>query len=152
MIIPSTTEPTNLGAIQGLCSGIEGLEINEKAKKKAKAEEIAQLTTLDLKSIIEAAKPPKEVQFEPFDPGDRRDPKANIPSNVDALDPLALLDLFIPPKIYAIIAKNTNLYAISKDAPTTRTDTNSRYWFPTNEDEIRVLFGILYYMGVHCEP
>jgi len=61
LIIPSTTEPTNLGAIQGLCSRIEGLEINEKAKKKAKAKEIARLTTLDLKSIIEAAKPPKEV-------------------------------------------------------------------------------------------
>ena len=54
--------------------------------------------------------------------------------------------------MYAIIAKNTNLYAISKDALTTRTDANSRYWFPTNEDEIRVLFGILYYMGVHREP
>ena len=54
--------------------------------------------------------------------------------------------------MYAIIAKNTNLYAISSDAPTTRTETNSQYWFPTNEDEIRVLFGILYYMGVHREP
>jgi hypothetical protein len=151
-VLDHSTEPTNLGAIQGLCSRIEGLEINEKAKKKAKAEEIAQLTTLDLKSIIEAAKPPKEVQFEPFDPGDRRDPKANIPSNVDALDPLALLDLFIPLKIYAIITKNTNLYAISKDALTTRTDTNSRYWFLTNKDEIRVLFGILYYISVHREP
>lgn len=85
---------------------------------------------------MEEAKPLKEVQFEPFDPGDRRDSKANIPSNVDALDPLALLDLFSPPKMYAIIAKNTNLYAISKDALTTRTDANSRYWFPTNEGEI----------------
>jgi hypothetical protein len=117
--IPSTTEPTNLSAIQGICSRIERLEIDEKAKKKAKAEEVARLTTLDLKSIMEEAKPLKEVQFKPFDPGDRQDPKANIPSNVDALDPLALLDLFIPPKMYAIIAKNTNLYAISKDAPTT---------------------------------
>ena len=148
-IPPSTTEPTNLSAIQDLCSGIEELEIDGKAKKKAKAEEMARLTTLDLKSIMEEAKPLKEVQFEPFNLGDRRDPKANIPSNVDASDPLALLDLFIPPKMYAIIAKNTNLYAISKDAPTTRTDANSRYWFPTNEDEIRVLFGILYYIGVH---
>ena len=134
--IPSTTEPTGLSAIQGICSRIEGLEINEKAKKKAKAEEMVRLTTLDLRSIMEEAKPLKEVQFEPFDPGDRRDSKANIPSNVDALDPLALLDLFSPPKMYAIIAKNTNLYAISKDALTTRTDANSRYWFPTNEGEI----------------
>jgi hypothetical protein len=148
-IIPSNIKPTSLSAIQSLCSGIEGLEIDGKAKKKAKAEEIARLTTLDLKSIMEEAKPPKEVQFEPFDLGDRRDLKPNIPSNVDASDPLALLDLFIPLEMYTIIAKNTNLYAISKDAPTTQTDTNSRYWFPTNEDEIRVLFGILYYIGVH---
>jgi hypothetical protein len=148
-IIPSNIEPTSLSAIQSLCSGIEGLEIDGMAKKKAKAEEIARLTTLDLKSILEEANPPKEVQFEPFDLGDHRDLKANIPSNIDALDSLALLDLFIPPKLYTIIAKNTNLYDISKDAPTTRTGTNSRNWFPTNEDEIRVLFGILYYVGVH---
>jgi hypothetical protein len=70
-IIPPTTEPTNLSAIQGLCSGIEGFDINGKAKKKARAEEIAQLTTLDLKGIIEEAKPLKEVQIEPFDLGDR---------------------------------------------------------------------------------
>jgi hypothetical protein len=126
-----------------ICSGIKGLEIDKKAKKKAKAEEIARLTTLDLlKSIVEETKPPKEVQFEPFDPGDRRDPKANIPPNVDALGSLALLDLFNPHK----------MYAISKDALTTRTDTNSRYWFPINEDKIGVLFDILYYMGVYSEP
>ena len=58
---PSTIEPTGLSAIQGLCSRIEKLEIDGKAKKKAKAEEIAQLTTLNLKSIIEEAKPLKEV-------------------------------------------------------------------------------------------
>jgi hypothetical protein len=107
-IAPSSTEPTHLSAIEEICSGIEGLELDEKAKKKAKAEEMARLTTLNLKSIMEEAKPPKEVQFEPFNLRDRRDPKANIPSNDDALDPLALLDLFIPPKMYAIIAKNTN--------------------------------------------
>lgn len=88
--IPSTIESTNLSAIQGICSGIERLEINGKAKKKAKVEEMARLTTLDLKSVMEKAKPLKEVQFEPFDPEDRRDPKANILSNVDALDPLTM--------------------------------------------------------------
>jgi len=31
-----------LDAIQGLCNGIERLEIDEKAKKKAKAEEMCQ--------------------------------------------------------------------------------------------------------------
>jgi hypothetical protein len=150
---PSATEPTNLDPVQELCSQTEGLEItNEKAKKKAKADEIVRLTALDLKSIMEEAKPPKEVQFKPLNLGDHRDPKANIPSNIDATDPLVLLDLFIPPEMYTTIAENTNLYAISKDAPTNPTKTNSRYWFPTNKDEIRVLFGILYYMGVHREP
>ncbi len=116
LIILSTIEYTSLSAIQGLCSGIERLEINGKAKKKAKIEKIAWLTILNLKSIMEQVKPPKEVQFELFDSGDHRDPKANIPSNVDALDLLALLDLFIPLEMYTIIVENTNLYVISKDA------------------------------------
>ena len=59
---PSATEPTNLDPVQELCSQTEGLEItNKKARKKAKADEIVRLTALDLKSIIEEAKPPKEV-------------------------------------------------------------------------------------------
>jgi hypothetical protein len=123
---PPVTEPLNLDPVQELCSQTEGLEItNEKARKKAKADEVAQLAALDLKSIMEKAKPLKEVQFEPFNPGDRRDPKANIPFNIDATDPLVLLDLFIPPEMYTTIAENTNLYAISKSAPTKPTETNS---------------------------
>jgi hypothetical protein len=98
---------------------------------------------------MKEAKQPKDVHFEPFKPGVIRESKLNIPSNVDASDPLALLDLFIPPKVYAIIAKNTNLYASTRNAPTTRSATNSRYWWPTNENKIRVLFGILIYMGIH---
>jgi Transposase IS4 len=94
----------------------------------------------------------EDVQFEPFLLGDHREPKLNIPSNIDPAKPLALLDLFIPPKIYISIAENTNLYAIAQNAPTTRSSTNSRYWYPTNEYEIRVLFGIFYYMGVYREP
>jgi hypothetical protein len=39
---------------------------------------------------------PKDVEFEPFEIGDHLDPKPNIPSNIDASNPLALLDLFIP--------------------------------------------------------
>jgi hypothetical protein len=107
---------------------------------------------LGLKGVMEEAKPLKDVQFEPFNPGDHREPKVNIPSNIDTMDPLALLDLIIPPEIYAIIAENTNSYAISRNVLTTRNATNMRYWWPTNKDEIRALFGILYYMGVHQEP
>ena len=77
---------------------------------------------------MKEAKQLKDVHFDPFDPGDIREPKLNIPSNIDVSDPLELLDLFIPPKIYAIIAKNTNLYATTNNAPTIRTSTNSRYW------------------------
>jgi hypothetical protein len=101
---------------------------------------------------LEEIKPLKEVEFEPFILGDHREPKVNIPSNIDTTDPLALLDLFIPPEMYATIVANTNLYAISKNAPMARTKSNSRYWWPTNENEIRVLFGILYYIGVYREP
>ena len=93
----------------------------------------------------------EDVVFEPFSPGIPRDPEVNIPSNIDATDPLALLDLFITPEMYAIIAENTNLYAIANDAPTARTATNKRCWWPTNANEIRVFYGIFYYMGVHRE-
>jgi hypothetical protein len=65
---------------------------------------------------------------------------------------LALLDLFIPPEIYITIAENTNLYTTTHNAPIVATPTNQRYWWPTNENEIRVLFGILFYIGVHKEP
>jgi hypothetical protein len=136
--------------IEELCSGVEALDL--KAQKKAKAAEIARLSKLGLKRVMEEAKLPKDVHFDPFDPGDIREPKLNIPSNIDVSDPLELLDLFIPPKIYAIIAKNTNLYATANNASTIRTPTNSRYWWPTDKDEIRVLFGVLIYMGVHKEP
>jgi len=54
--------------------------------------------------------------------------------------------------MYTTITENTNLYAISKDALTKPIEINSRYWFFINEDEIRVLFGIFNYMGVHREP
>jgi hypothetical protein len=141
--------------IEQLCTQIEELDIEEedpKAKKKAKAAEIARLTSLGLEGVMEEVKPLKDVQFEPFKPGLYREPKVNIPSNIDQTDPLALLDLFIPPEIYTIIAENTNLYAIAHDAPTKPTPTNRRYWWPTNENEIRVLFGIFLYMGIHREP
>jgi len=72
--------------------------------------------------------------------------------NIDYTDSLALLDLFISFEIYITIAENTNLYALSKNAPTAPTKSNTRYWWLINEHEIRVLFGILYYIGVYREP
>ena len=67
---PSATKPTDLDLVQELCSQTEGLNITEKAKKKAKADEIVRLAALDLKSIMEEAKPPNEVHFKPFNLGD----------------------------------------------------------------------------------
>jgi hypothetical protein len=121
----SAADTPTLDPIEELCSQVEGLDI--KAKKKAKAEEIAQLTQLGFQGVMEEAKLPKDVHFEPFKIGDHRDSTLNIPSNIDVGDPLALLDLFIPPKMYDILAENTNLYALAHNAPTTRSPTNSRY-------------------------
>jgi hypothetical protein len=152
--LASSAEPIVLDdVVEELCSQTEGLDIEDdpKAKKKAKAAEIARLTTLSLQGIMEEAKPLKEVQFEAFDPREPREPKVNIPSNIDLANPLELLDLFIPPEIYTTIAENTNLYAVTHNAPTAPTPINQRYWWPTNADEICVLFGIFYYMGVHRE-
>ena len=149
----SSAEPVVLDEFEELCSQIEGLDIEDpKAKKKAKTAEIKRLTTLSLQGVMEEAKPLKDVQFEAFDPGEPREPKVNIPSNINPSDPLELLDLFIPPEIYTSIAENTNLYAIAHDAPIAPTPTNRRYWWPTNPNEIRVLFGIFYYIGVYREP
>jgi len=148
--IPLTLAPVLIDAIDELCDGIEELDL--KAKKKAKADEIGRLSKLGLKKVMEEAKNPKDVHFDPFDPGDTREPKLNIPSNIDVSDPLELLDLFIPSKIYTTIAENTNLYAAAHNVSTTRSSINTRYWWPTNENEIRVLFSILLYMGVHKEP
>jgi Transposase IS4 len=146
----NTLDPPILDPIKELCSQIAELDI--KAKKKAKSDEISRLTKLGFQGVLEEIKPLKEIEYEPLILGDHRAPKVNIPSNIDTTDPLALLDLFIPPSMYTTIAENTNLYAISKKAPLAPTKSSSRYWWPTNENEIRVLFGILYYMGVHREP
>jgi hypothetical protein len=58
-------------AVEELYSQTEGLDIEDndpKAKKKAKAAEIARLATFSLQDVIEEAKPLKEVQFEAFNP------------------------------------------------------------------------------------
>jgi hypothetical protein len=78
-----------------------------------------------LDDILKEAKAPKAIQFEPFKLGRPQEPKVNIPLDIDAIDPLALLDLFIPPKIYTIIVENTHLYAIARNAPTTQSLANS---------------------------
>lgn len=102
---------------------------------------------------MEEAKPIVDVKFEHFLLRDHYDPKVvNILPNINPADPLALLDLFIPPRIYAIIIENTNSYTIVKNVSITRSSTNIRYQQPTDENEIRVLFGILFYISIHKEP
>jgi hypothetical protein len=91
-------------AVEGLCSQIEGLDVEEdlKTKKKAKAAEVARLTALGLQGIMEEAKPLKDVQFETFNPRVPREPKVNIPSNINPSNPLALLSL---PKYIQLLQK-----------------------------------------------
>jgi hypothetical protein len=79
-------------------------------------EEVACIGKLPFENIVKMTSDTTDVIFEPFSFGRPRDPEVNIPSNIDATDPLALLDLFIPPDMYAIIPENTNLYAISNNA------------------------------------
>ena len=80
-----------------------------------------------LKDIIEMILDVKNVVFKLFSLGRPRGPKVYIPPNVDATDLLALLYLFIPPEIFTTIVENTNLYAITSNAPTALTSTNKRY-------------------------
>ena len=111
-----------------MCGQTEELDTEEdQAKKKAKAVEIARLKAHGLEGVMEEVKPLMDVQFEPFNPAHHRESKVNILSNIDPTDPLALLDLFIPPEIYITIAGNTNLYATAHNAPTIATPTNRRY-------------------------
>ena len=112
------------------------LRPNNKAKKKAKAEEISRLSKLSLDSIMEEAKDPKDVLFEPFVPGRSRELEVNISPNIDTSSPLALFELFIPSEMYSTIAENTNLCAIAMNISTSRTATNLQYWQPIDENEI----------------
>ncbi len=108
---------------------------------------------LGLKGVIEEIKSITDILFKPLSLEDHRELKIiNILSNINPVDFLALLDLFIPLEIYVIIAENTNLYVITKNTPTTRNSTNTRYWWSINKNKIRVLFNILFYMGVYKEP
>ena len=97
-----------------------------KAKRKAKAKEVAGLKMLQFKEILMEIPKTSDVVFEPFLPGRTRDPKVVLP-NIDASNPLSLLDLFIQPTIYITIAENTNLYAIAQGAAIAPTLTNSQY-------------------------
>jgi DNA-directed RNA polymerase specialized sigma24 family protein len=131
----------------------KAIAIALKALKEAKKKEVARLTKLDFNTIMEEAKDPKDTLFTPFELGRYRKPEVvNIPPHIDPLKPLDLLDLFILPEMYAILAENTNKYAIVKNASIGRTTTNSRFWQPTNEKEMRVFFGVLIYMGCYKEP
>ena len=95
-----------------------------KAKRKAKAEEIAGLKRLQFEEILKKIPKTSDIVFEPFLPGRTRDSKVAIPS-IDITNLLSLLDLFIQPAIYTTIAENTNLYAIVQRAAIAPTSTNS---------------------------
>src|SRR5882757_2120692 len=111
-----------------------------------------QLEMLNLQEITALIPDRTAVEFTPFDNGYRHEPIALVPDDIDASDPVALLNLYLDSSIYDIVASNTNAYAVARDAITIPTPDNTRIWYPTTANEIRVLFGIFYYMGVHPEP
>jgi len=111
-----------------------------------------QLEKLNIQEISALIPDCATVEFVPFKPGHHREPIALIPDTIDASDPVALLDLYLNSSIYDTIALNTNAYAVAQEATTISTSGSTRIWYPTTADEIRVLFGIFYYMGVHSEP
>ena len=118
-------------------AGIKKAKAELIARKKAKAKEVADLKRLTFKEILEKFSKLNEVIFEPFSPGRTRDPEVILPDqDINATDPLSLLDLFIQPVIYDIIVENMNLYAIAHGAATAPTLTNTQYWWPTNANEI----------------
>ena len=127
-------------------SGAQGI------KKKVKVVEVVRLKTLPLKDIMKMIPDTKDIIFKLFLLGRPREPKVYILHNINATDLLALLYLFIPPKIFITITENTNLYAITNNAPIALTLTSRQYWWPTNVNEIRIFYGIFYYMKVHREP
>src|SRR6266498_4021416 len=92
-------------------------EANNKLTKKMKK----AFTGLILKEIQKRIPNRKIVRFKPFDRGYQREPVALIPDNVNPKDPLQLLNLFISPEIYELIARNTNEYAKTKESLTTAT-------------------------------
>jgi hypothetical protein len=65
-----------------------------KAKRKAKAEEIAGLKRLQFEEILKEIPKTSDIVFEPFSPSWTRDPEVALP-NIDATNLLSLLDLFI---------------------------------------------------------
>ena len=69
----------------------------------------------------------KNIVFKPFSLGRPREPKVYILLNVDTIDSLALLHLFISLEMFITIAENINLYAITSNALTALISTNKRY-------------------------
>jgi len=122
-------------------------EANDKLAKELKK----VFTSLTLKEIQKRIPNRKKVRFKLFDRDYQREPIALIPNNVDLKDLLQLLNLFISPEIYELIARNINEYAKTKESLTTVTVTrsNRRIWLPIIVAEIRVFFGIYIYMGVY---
>ena len=81
------------GAIEGAVEGAVEEAATEavedlKAKRKAKAEEIAGLKRLQFEEILKKIPKTSDVVFEPFLPGRTRDPEVVLP-NIDASDPLS---------------------------------------------------------------
>jgi hypothetical protein len=63
----------------------------------------------------------------------------HIPPNIDAVNPSALLHLFIPYEMLTTISENINLYAIASSAPIAQTLISRRYLWPANANEVHAV-------------
>jgi len=81
---------------------------------------------------------PRAHQIRPF--------KLCLPAGFQA-SPLAFFKLFFTDDIFDILVWNSNLYAKTKDARTTRY-SQSRRWKPIDRHELSVWMGLLIYIGL----
>jgi len=70
--------------------------------------------------------------------------------NLDGVEPVDILRLFITTPLLQEMAVNTNAYAQQKMTDTT--EDVGRKWKEVTPEELGVWLGITIYMGVHCTP
>jgi hypothetical protein len=87
----STNEAKAADETKAADKALDGLDSkSKKANKKAKEAKLACLKKLQFDKIVSMLPKPKNVVFEPFSPGQSRQPEVKLPPNIDASDLLAL--------------------------------------------------------------
>ena len=115
-------------------------QTNKRAPPSQSKKQQAEKLLRDIPKLKSVEYDPLNVDFHPA--------SLNLPDTIDPDDPLSLFNLFVDGSMCKIITQNSNQYASNKGA----TRPSSRDWTATDDNEIRVLLGILIYMGVCREP